>query len=86
MLKTMLIVVSSFQGGPLVHTQILESPRACRLAAQTVVLMIQQQARTNITSPHRDLTVDHDEKTGEWRLSTGVIGREVARLRCSDVG
>lgn len=82
-IKTLLIVVTWLQGGPLIQTLVLNSPVECRIAAESAVQMIQMQARTNMTSPHNDLTAEKDEKTGEWRLSTGGIGREVARLRCS---
>jgi hypothetical protein len=45
--------------------------------------MIKMQAQTNMFSPHNELTVSRDEKTGGWKLATGVIGREVARLSCA---
>lgn len=82
MLKTLLVVVTWFQSAPLIQTQMMESPHDCRIAAEATVQMIQYQARTNMTSPHNDLSASRDEKTGDWQLSTGVIGREVARLRC----
>lgn len=83
MIKTILLVVTWLQGGPQVQTLVVNSPGECRVAAESAVQMIQLQARTNMTSPHNDLTAEKDEKTGEWRLFTGGIGREVARLRCS---
>jgi hypothetical protein len=84
LLKTLLIMVTWLQGGPVVQTQALETPQECRAAAESVAHMIKMQAQTNMTSPHNELTVSRDEKTGEWKLATGVMGREVARLRCSD--
>ena len=83
MTKTLLIIVTWLQGGPQVHTLVLNSPVECRIAAESAEQMIKQQARTNMSSPHNDLLADKDEKTGEWRLYTGGIGREVARLQCS---
>jgi len=83
MIKTLLIAVTWLQGGPQVQTLVLNSPAECRVAAASAAQMIQLQARTNLSSPHNELAIDRDDKTGEWRLSTGAIGREVARLRCS---
>ena len=82
MLSTLLVVVTWLPGGPMLHTQLLASPRACQLVAHAAVQMIEQQARTNLTSPHGVLSVVHDPQTQQWRLSTGGISREVARLRC----
>lgn len=60
----------------------MESVPACHMAAEATTRMIAAQATTNMTSPHRELTIEKDEKTGEWRLLTGAIGREVARIAC----
>ena len=86
MLTTMLVVVTWLQGGPILHTQLLASPRACQQAAQAAVQMIEQQARTNLTGPHGVLSVEYKPQNQDWRLSTGGIGREVARLRCLPAG
>jgi len=51
-------------------------------AAENASRMIAAQAVTNMTGPHGALKITRDEKTGDWRLSTGVIGREVARIAC----
>jgi hypothetical protein len=83
MLKTLLLVVTWLQGGPQVQTLTLNSPAECRVSAASAAQMIQLQARTNLNSPHNELAIVQDDKTGEWRLSTGVIGREVARIRCT---
>ena len=83
MLKTVLLVVTWLQGGPQVQTLVFNSPAECRVAAASAAQMIQLQARTNLSSPHNELAIDRDDKTGEWRLSTGAIGREVARIRCT---
>ncbi len=82
MIKTLLIVVTWLQSGPVVQTQTLESAQECRAAAEAAAQMIKLQAQTNMTSPHNELSAVRDEKTGEWKLSTGAIGRDVARLRC----
>jgi hypothetical protein len=62
--------------------QTLDSVAACKVAATTTARMISMQAVTNMTSPHRALTLSKDEKTDDWVLLTGAIGREVARLSC----
>ena len=85
MTKTLLIIVTWLQGGPLVQALVMNSPVECRIAAESAAQMIKQQARTNMSSPHNDLVAGKDEKTGEWRISTGGIGREVASLRCSSL-
>jgi hypothetical protein len=78
----MLIVVTWLQTGPVIQTQALASAKECRAAAEASVQMIKAQAQTNMTSPHNQLTASRDEKTGEWTLATGLVGREVARVRC----
>jgi hypothetical protein len=83
MLKSLLIVVTWLQGGPVVQTQLLDSPAQCRLAAQSAAQMIQLQARSNLNSPHNDLLLTQDPRSREWNLATG-LGREVARLRCAE--
>ena len=60
----------------------MESLTACVVAAEQASRMIAAQALNNMTSPHGDLKITRDEKTGDWLLSTGVIGREVARIAC----
>lgn len=82
MIKTTLIVLTWLQGAPVVQTQTLESDHACRAVAEATAQMIQRQAQTNMSAPHNALTLSRDEKTDEWTLNTGAIGREVARLRC----
>jgi hypothetical protein len=84
MLKSLLIVVTWLQGGPVVQTQLLDSPAQCRLAAQSAAQMIQLQARSNLNSPHNELLLTQDPHSREWRLATGTVGREVARLRCAE--
>ena len=81
-MKTLLLIVSWIQGGPHVHTQLLESYLACHKAAQTSIRIISAQASTNMTSPHNRLTMEKDPHTDEWRLLTGGIGREVATISC----
>lgn len=81
-MKMLLILVSWLQAGPAVQVQAIDSAAACQVAAQTSLRMIAAQAKSNMTSPHGDLTLEKDEKTGDWRLVTGVIGREVARVAC----
>ena len=81
-MKTLLLIVSWIQTGPYVQMQALESVAACKIAATTTARMISMQALTNMTSPHRELTLRKDEKTEDWVLLTGTIGREVARLSC----
>lgn len=81
-MKTLLLIVTWLQGAPVVQTQFLESPSECRIAAESVMQMITVQARTNMMPPHGNLVASRDEKTGEWRLSTGM-GRELASLRCT---
>jgi hypothetical protein len=81
-LKTLLLIVSWIQSGPYVQVQSLESVAACQVAAAASARMISAQALTNMTSPHRELTLEKDEKTGDLRLLTGTIGREVSRISC----
>ena len=81
-MKTLLLIVSWIQSGPHVQVQPLESPAICRSAADATARMIAAQATTNMTSPHNGLKIEKNEKTGEWRLTTGLIGREVARISC----
>lgn len=82
MIKSLLIVVTWLQAGPSIQTQTLDSTQSCRAAAQSASQMIKLQAQSNMTAPHNELTYAGDDKAGEWTLTTGVIGREVARLRC----
>lgn len=81
-MKTLLLIVSWLQSGPYVQVQTLDTPAMCRSAADTTARMIAAQATTNMTSPHNALSIEKNEKTGEWRLTTGAIGREVARISC----
>jgi hypothetical protein len=81
-LKVLLILISWIQSGPVVQVQPLESAGACQVAAAATARMISAQALTNMTSPHRELTLEKEEKTGDWILLTGAIGREVARISC----
>ena len=82
MIKTMLILVTWLQNGPIIQTQVLDSAHECNVIAESTAQMIKQQAKTNLSSPHNDLTITRDEKSGEWRLGTGMVDREVGRLRC----
>jgi hypothetical protein len=84
MLKSLLMVVTWLQDGPVVQTQLLDSPAQCRLVAQSAAQMIQLQARSNLNSPHNDLLLTQDPRSREWSPSTGAVGREVARLRCAE--
>ena len=81
-MKTLLLIVSWIQGGPHVQVQPIESATACLVAAENASRMIAAQALTNMASPHGELKITKDERTGDWRLLTGVIGREVARIAC----
>lgn len=81
-MKTLLLIVSWIQGGPQVQVLPLESATACVVAAESASRMIAAQALSNMASPHGKLKITKDERTGDWRLSTGVIGREVARIAC----
>lgn len=80
-MKTLLLIVSWIHSGPYVQVQPLDTPAICMSAADAAARMIAAQATTNMTSPHNALTIEKSE-TGEWRLTTGGIGREVARIAC----
>jgi hypothetical protein len=82
-LKVLLLIVSWIQSGPVVQVQPLETIAACQVASAASARMIAAQALTNMTSPHRELTLEKDDKTGDWILLTGAVGREVARISCS---
>lgn len=82
LIKTMLIVVSWLQTGPVTQTQVFESIDQCYAIADATAQMIVAQAQTNMTSPHDQFTALRDDKAGEWRLITGVVRREVTRLKC----
>ena len=81
-MKAILIIVSWIQSGPFVQVQPVESMQTCQIAAQATSHMIAGQASSNLSSPHRDLTLKIYKKTGELRLLTGTLGREVARISC----
>lgn len=81
-MKVLLLIVSWIQSGPVVQVQPLETVAACQVASAASARMIAAQALTNMASPHRELTLEKDEKTGDWILLTGAIGREVARISC----
>lgn len=81
-MKALLLIVSWIQSGPSVQVQPLESILTCQVAATATARIISEQALTNMTSPHRELTLEKNEKTGDWVLLTGAIGREVARISC----
>ena len=81
-MKALLLLVSWIQSGPYVQVQPMESVVACHMVAEATTRMIAAQATTNMTSPHRELTIEKDDKTGDWRLLTVAIGREVARIAC----
>jgi hypothetical protein len=81
-MKSLLLIVSWVQGGPYMHTQLLESYLACRKTAEISARIIVAQASTNMASPHNTLVMEKDPHTDEWRLLTGGIGREVARISC----
>lgn len=81
-MKALLLIVSWIQTGPVLQVQPLESIAACHVAATASARMISAQAVSNMTSPHRELDLIKEEKTGDWILMTGAIGREVARISC----
>lgn len=81
-MKAILLIVSWIQTGPVSQVQTLESIAACQVAAAESARMISAQAASNMTSPHRKLELVKDEKTGDWILMTGAIGREVVRIAC----
>jgi hypothetical protein len=80
--NALLISVIWLQGSPVLHTQALASVKQCVSAAEAAVQMIQGQALTNMGGGHGALQLVHDDKLNTWTLSTGLVGREVARLQC----
>lgn len=81
-MKALLLIVSWLQIGPQVQVQPIESVAACQVAAVATARMISAQALTNMNSPHRELILEKEEKTGDWHLLTGSVGREVVRISC----
>lgn len=81
-MKALLLIVSWIQTGPVVQVQGLETIAACQVVATASARMISAQAVSNMASPHRELELLKDEKTGDWILLTGTIRREVARISC----
>lgn len=81
-MKTLLLMVSWIQTGPILQIETLESIAACNVAATASARMISAQAVSNLTSPHRELVLVKEAKTEDWILMTGAIGREVARISC----
>ena len=81
-MKAILLGVSWIQSGPYVQVQQVDSMEACQVAAEETSRMIAGQALSNMTGPHRNLTLVTDEKSGELRLLTDTIGREVIRISC----
>ena len=84
-MNALLISIIWLQGSPVLHTQALGSVRQCASVAEATIQMIQGQALTNMTGGTNALQIVHDEKLNSWTLSTGTVGREVARLQCLPV-
>lgn len=81
-MKAILLVVSWIQAGPYIQVQPLETLNLCQVTAEATIRMIAAQAKTNMTSAHGDLIVEKEEVTGDWRLMTGTVRREVSRISC----
>ena len=81
-MNALLISIIWLQGSPVLHTQPLVSAKQCSSVAEADIHMIQGQALTNMTAGSNALQIVHDEKLNSWTLSTGLVGREVARLQC----
>jgi hypothetical protein len=80
--NALLISIIWLQGSPVLHTQPLVSEKQCASVAEATIQMIQGQALTNMTGGNNQLKIVHDERLNLWTLSTGLVGREVARLQC----
>ena len=81
-MNALLLSIIWLQGSPVLHTQALPSVKQCVSAAEAAIQMMQGQALTNMGGGHNALQVVHDDKLNMWTLSSGIVGREVARLQC----
>ncbi|UUZ66444.1 hypothetical protein LP417_33040 (plasmid) [Polaromonas sp. P1-6] len=85
-MKAILIVSTWLSVGPQISTSSFEQMAECRIAMKEAATMVQQQALSNLTGPHRELVLDTDSPSNRVTLRTPATGREVMRLQCIGSG
>ena len=79
----LLITSVWLQGAPLIQTLPMTTLAQCIDAAENTVAIVRSQAMSNMIGGAGDLQLSRDDKTHDWRLATGTVGREVEIGRAS---